>query len=178
MKASLGIAGALPDFFFKEFNDITEASGVLGVCARQGLVSFEHMFGLLDFVDGVDGLLTGAELGIHRLTLDIILRAGVIDFQNVIQTQAAEKLLIASVGIEDADLTFAELTQMQGCTGEGAEESAVHDRAAFQIHDKVAGALLHHGLEAPFHLHAVHEGTFAFDSHPEEITDLSDQDGG
>jgi hypothetical protein len=75
----------------------------------------------------------------------------------VIKAQAAEKLLVAGVCIDHADLSAAQLAEVQRGAGEGAEKGAVHDGTALQIHDEVTLAPLDHRLETALHLHAILE---------------------
>ena len=91
------------------------------------------------------------------------------------QAEFGQERLIARIGIEDAQAPAARFSQVEGGTGECAQEGRVHGRTSLQINHEVLCPLSNNGLKAALYLDAVLEGATPINAHPKNPADTTNE---
>ena len=100
-----------------------------------------------------------------------------VDREDLVETEALEEILIARVRVDDLKLAGETRVEPESDSGQGSHECRIHHGAAFEIDDELRASALEHVKGELLEPGAIAKVTFAFDAHPDDVREFSDEDG-
>ena len=97
-----------------------------------------------------------------------------MDIENLVKTQAGEKIAAALAAVDHVKMSVAEFLQPQGDARHRAHEGRIHHGAVLEIDDKLAVTTVDHLAGELLEITAVEEIALALDFHPNGIAVYSD----